>query len=400
VTIKKLNLTQQIETTLAYAFYSFNSKSGWMEWFTYKAYGYAKKNAVMRPYQEAEGNFAFYFTEEEANQRIAFDFIDLEAKHTSQVEVSFEEEGGMVTVSLEHSGIPEEQFENIKKLWEKGLANLKTVIEKGKDPRMWDRPYLGITVKKWLSQEVAPEQSLPVDYGMRLDNVFSGGGADKAGLKEDDIVISMAGRKMLDHKVLMTLKEELKVGDVVSLSYYRGTERHDVEIRLSGYPLPEPPPTAHDLAEQIERFQRGALKRITQVVENYNEAQIAFRPGPNEWSAQETLAHLIAYESDLQIWVSTMVSGCEEFPCSASHAPRLKSLLSLYPAVEDLLAELGRRQKETSALLLEIPAEYVNRKGSFYRLASDLNYVVRKHYKGHIAQIKESLEKAENVRAN
>lgn len=397
---KKLNLTQQIETTLSYAFYSFNNKSGWMEWFTYKAYGYAKKGAVMRPYQEAEGNFAFYFTAEEINERIAFDFIDLDTQHISQVEVSFEEEGGMVTVSLEHSGIAEEQFENIKKIWEKGLANLKTVIEEGKDPRMWERPYLGITMKKWLTSEIAQEKNLPVGYGMHLDSVFSGSGSDKAGLQKGDIIVNVAGTEMIDHKVFMVLWETLKPGDVVSLSYFRGTEKNDVEVVLSGYPLPEPPSTAHDFAEQIERFQRGALKRITQILEDYNEAQAAFRPGANAWSAQEVLAHLIAYESDLQIWVSTMVSGCEEFPCSASHAPRLKSLLVLYPTVEDLLAELGRRQKETTALLLEIPAEYVNRKGSFYRLATDFNFELRKHYKAHIAQIKESLEKAENVRVN
>jgi hypothetical protein len=397
---KKLNLTQQIETTLSYAFYSFNNKSGWMEWFTYKAYGYAKKNAVMRPYQEVEGNFAFYFTTEEANQRIAFDFIDLETKHTSQVEVSFEEESGRVTISLEHRGIPEEQFENYKKLWEKGLANLKTVIEEGKDPRMWDRPYLGITMKKWLTPEIAREKNLPVEYGLHLDSVFSGSGSEKAGLQKGDIIVNIAGTEMVDHKVFMILWETLKPGDVVSLSYYRGTDRYDVEVELSGYPLPEPPSTAHDFAEQIERFQRGALKRIEQILEEYNEAQAAFRPGANEWSAQETLAHLIAYESDIQTWVSTMVTGCEEFPCSASHAPRIKSLLSLYPTVEELLEELGRRQKETAALLLEIPAEYVNRKGSFYRLATDLNFEVRKHYKGHIAQIRESLEKAEDVRVN
>ena len=397
---KTLNLTKQIETTLAYAFYSFNNKSGWMEWFTYKAYGYAKKNAVLRPYQEAEGNFAFYFTAEDQDERIAFDFIDLDAKHTSQVEVSFEEEGAMVTVFLEHSGIPENKFEKIKKLWEKGLANLKTVIEEGKDPRMWDRPYLGFTMKGWVTPELAREKKLPVEYGIHLDSVLSGGGADKAGLQKEDIIISIGGKEILDHKGFMSLKESLKPGDVVSLSYYRGDQKHAVEVELSGYPLPAPPATAHDLSEQIERFQRGALKRITQIVEEYLETQIAYRSGPNEWNAQEALSHLIAYENDIQIWISSMVTGCEEFPCSASHAPRIKSILALYPTAGDLLAELARRQKETAALLLEIPAEYVNRKGSFFRLAADLNFEVRKHYKGHISQIKELLEKAENVRAN
>lgn len=395
---KTLNLNQQIEAPLAHVFYFFNNKSGWMEWFSYKAYGYAKTNEVLRPYHGTDGNIAFYFTAEEVDEWITFDFIDLDSKHTSQVEVSFDEKDGKVTVSLEHSGIPEDKYGEIKKRWGKGLENLKVVIETGKDPRAWDRPYFGFTMKRWVTPEIAKEKNLPVEYGVHLDSVLSGGGAENAGLQIGDIIVSIAGTEIIDDKAFSELWEALNAGDVVSLSYYRGKTKHDVEVELSAYPLSEPPTTAHDFAEQVERFHRSALKRIGQIIEDHNEAQLAFRPGPNKRSSLETLAHLIAYESDIQTWIATMVTGCEEFPCSASAAPRIKSLLALYPTVEELLAELARRQKETVALLMEIPAEYVNRKGSFYRLSTDLNFELRKHYKGHIAQIKESLEKAENVR--
>lgn len=397
---KKLKLHQKITAPLSHVFYSFNNKSGWMDWFAYKAYGHAKTKAVLRPSNLPEGNFAFYFTDEELDERIAFDFIDLDIKHISQVEVSFEEEGGIVTVFLEHSGLLEEKYEEIKQIWENGLVNLKIVIEEGKDPRTWDRAYMGFTMKEWLTREIAREKNLPVEYGIPLDSVFSGGGAEKAGLQKGDIIVKIAGKEMYDEKTFKNLWESLRPGDIVSLSYFRGNTLHDVEVQLSGYPLPEPPPTAHDFAEQIERFQRSAHKRISRILEDYNDAQISFRPGPNEWSARETLGHLIAYESDLQTWVSTMVTSCEEFPCSASRSPRIKSLLSLFPTVESLLTELADRQKETTALLLEIPAEFEKRKGSFFRLTSDMNWTVRRHYKHHIAQIKESLEKAGNVRVS
>jgi hypothetical protein len=235
---------------------------------------------------------------------------------------------------------------------------------------------------------------------MQLSSVITGWGAEDAGLEKGDIIISMAGQEMQGYKSFLDLIGTFKAGDTVDLSYYRGAEKHDIEIKLSSYPVSDPPATAHDYAEKIEKFHQNTIKKLSTIFEDYNEAQVEFRPGAGEWSAKETLAHLISYESDIHTWVSTLVAGCEEYPCPSSHAIRIKGLLSLYPTVDGLIEELARRQRETVAMILELPAEFVNRRGSFSRLATGLNFDFSKHYKEHLLQIKESLEKAENVRVS
>ena len=397
---KKINLTQQIEVPLPYVFYSFNNKSGWMEWFAHKAYGYAKKKAMLRVYYEPEGDFAFYFTDEQAEERLAFDFIDLSTMHISKVAVGFEEEDGAVTVSLEHTGISEEKYDELKSIWENSLANLKSVLETGRDLRMWNRPFLGVTVQEWVTPELAQEQNLPVEHGMQLSSVITGRGAEDAGLEKGDIIVSLDGQDLHGYKLFLDLIRTHKAGDTVDLSYYRGAEKHDIEIQLSSYPVSEPPATAHDYAEKIEKYQKKIIKKLSNIFEDYNEAQVEYRPGAGEKSAKDTLVHLLAYESDIHTWVTTLVAGCEEYPCSSAHAIRIKGLLSLYPTVDELIEELTRRQAETVAILLELPAEFINRRGSFTRLATGLNFDYSKTYKEKLNHIKESLEKAENLRVS
>jgi hypothetical protein len=400
LTTQKLNLTQQIEASLSYVFYMFNNKSGWREWFTHKSYGYAKKNGMLRVYHEPEGDYLFHFTAEVPEQRIAFDFTDLETKQVSQVEVSFEEDGGIVTISLEHSGFPADRLEYFKALWAKGLENLKSMAETGKDLRLWGRPFLGVTVQDWVTPEFAQEHDLPVEYGMQLHSVLSGYGAEAAGLQKDDILLTLNGTELHDYKIFLDFLATVKAGAVVELTYYRGEEKHQVEIELSSYPVSELPAAAHDYAEKIEKFQASVRQKIESLFEEYNDAQVEFRPGPGEWSAKEILGHLISYESDAHIWMSTLVGGCEEYPCSAAHAVRIKSLLTLFPTVDELMEELARRQKETVTILLELPAEFVNRRGSFARLIAGMSIDYSKHYKEHLHQIQEGLEKAENLRVN
>jgi uncharacterized protein YndB with AHSA1/START domain len=393
-----ISLTQQIESTLAYVYYAFSNKSGWMEWFSHKAYGYAKKNAMLRLHHEPEGEFAFYFTAEEPNQRLAFNFINLETMEISDAEVNFVQEEGIVTVSLEHRGISAEDYDQLKTIWETGFENLKSVLEEGKDLRVWNRPFLGVMVAEWINPEIAKQQELPVEFGMQISSTITGGGAEAAGLIKGDIISTIEGRDLHDFKEFLDLIGTVKAGDQVDLQYYRDGKKYEIKLTLSSYPVEEPPANAHDFAEKIEDYQKKALNQLQKAFEDVNPAQVEFRPGPGEWSAKETLAHLVAYENDAHVWISTMVGGCEEYPCQASHAVRIKALLSLYPTVEQLFTELKRRQRQTVAIIQELPAEFVNRKGSYARLADGLDLDFNRHHKEHLSQIVEVLEKAENLR--
>ena len=72
-------------------------------------------------------------------------------------------------------------------------------------------------------------------------------------------------------------------------------------------------------------------------------------------------------------------------------------LTSVYPTVDKLLTKLFETQKELVALISEAPAEMVARKSSLLRLAFTYSLDVRLHYKDHLAQLKETLDKAADL---
>lgn len=400
MTKKTITLTVSINATLAYAYYAFTNKSGWMEWFAHKAYGYSKKTGMLRVDHEPEGDFAFHFTAEKPEERIIFDFIDLGTMETSEVEVNFEEDNGLVSVSLEHREVDEKSYTRIKSIWEKGLENLVSVLEEGKDLRLWNRPFLGVLVEGWITPETASERGFPVEYGMLLSNTISGGGAEKAGLIKGDIITKTAGHELHSFNEFLDFTATVKAGDEVEIEYFRDGKKEQLDLTMMSYPVADPPANAHELADQIANFQEKAVTKIVHAFEESNDAQADYRPAVGEWSAKETLAHLAAYEIDSQIWITTLIGGCEEYPCQASHPVRIKALVSLYPTVKQLIEEWNRRQQQTVAILQELPAEFVNRKGSYRRMAGGLNLDFTRHYKEHVAQIVNTLEKAENIRAS
>ena len=399
MTTKKLNFTQQVTAPLSYVYYLFNNKSGWSEWFAVKAYGYVKQSLVMHAYHETEGDFLLHFTAVKPEEQIQFDLTEMKTKQTSQVEVTFSEEGGMVTVALKHSGLPAERTDFYENLWGKGLENLKSMAEEGIDLRTWERPFLGVTVESWIDSEMAEEKSLAVDYGMLLSSVIEGRGAETAGLQQGDIIVQMDGVELHDFSQFLEVMTGKKAGDEVDLGFFREDEKQEVTLTLSSYPAAEAPATAHDYAEKIDKFYRTVRKTLKSLIEEYSEAQFEIRPGPGEWSAKETIAHLISSETDIQVWISTVVAGCEEYACSSSHAVRIKGLTAQYATAGQLLEVLSQRQNETVSLIAELPAEFVSRKGSIARLANHLNLDLSRHYKENLPKIKESLGQAENVRA-
>jgi S1-C subfamily serine protease len=68
---------------------------------------------------------------------------------------------------------------------------------------------------------------LPVDQGFLITRVFSGPAA-KAGLKAGDVVVAINGQEITEGADFSGL--ELKVGDQLTLEFYRGNRRYKVEV--------------------------------------------------------------------------------------------------------------------------------------------------------------------------
>lgn len=106
------------------------------------------------------------------------------------------------------------------------------IIENGKV----ERPYLGVGLA---SLEEVPRmylQDLPneVSEGVMITNIDSNSAAAEAGLKVQDVIVSIDGKKIANSTELRKyLYTEVKIGDKVELEIYRDGKSQKVELTLT-----------------------------------------------------------------------------------------------------------------------------------------------------------------------
>lgn len=105
------------------------------------------------------------------------------------------------------------------------------------------RPYLGISLMDLdaLPEEYWAELQLPDDVksGILIRDVQPGTPADQAGLEPHDVIVAVDGKPVRTaaafRKYLYTNK---KVGDTITVTYYRGNSKQSATVRLSEQPAP------------------------------------------------------------------------------------------------------------------------------------------------------------------
>ena len=108
------------------------------------------------------------------------------------------------------------------------------LIETGRVPRPW----LGIE-SVTIDDQLAYDLNLPVNYGLMLQKTFPGSPADKAGLRGGqryviiggmqlliggDIIVGIDNEKVTDSKRYMNILSKKKVGQKITLEFYRGQQ--------------------------------------------------------------------------------------------------------------------------------------------------------------------------------
>ena len=102
------------------------------------------------------------------------------------------------------------------------------------------RPFLGVRYIM-LSPEISSQQKLPKNYGaliVRGQNttdfaVIPGSPADKAGLMENDIIMSVNGKNLDDKNTLSDALKDYNPSDSIKLHIYHKGEEKDVTVTLS-----------------------------------------------------------------------------------------------------------------------------------------------------------------------
>ncbi|HXF43954.1 MAG TPA: trypsin-like peptidase domain-containing protein [Candidatus Paceibacterota bacterium] len=102
-------------------------------------------------------------------------------------------------------------------------------------------PYIGVRYLT-ITAEVAEKQGLSVDHGALIQRTDEGPGvvpgspAEKAGLKTDDIILEVDGKKVTPESVLGSIIQRYSVGDTVTLKVLRSGEKIEVKVTLEERP--------------------------------------------------------------------------------------------------------------------------------------------------------------------
>ncbi|HEY9059551.1 MAG TPA: trypsin-like peptidase domain-containing protein [Pseudobacteroides sp.] len=92
------------------------------------------------------------------------------------------------------------------------------------------RPQIGITGEQ-VTEPIAQQYGIPV--GIYIIEVASGSGADKAGISEGDILVSLADKEVKTMKDLDDIKKSYKAGDTVNAVVVRDGSKVDLKLTFT-----------------------------------------------------------------------------------------------------------------------------------------------------------------------
>jgi hypothetical protein len=332
-------------------------------------------------------------------EKVALTWFGMGDPGPTDVTIKLKGQKGKTLVTLSHSGFGQEgdwgetRKEAIKG-WEMGLENLGSIFSTGEDLREIRRPLLGITVSDF-NEKIADELGVPVTKGVRVDQPIEGMGAEAAGMQTDDVVVEMNDVPITGFASISEARFGKQAGDVVKVVFYRGPEKHEVEMALSSQPFAEVPLDPAELAARIRAINVEVMAELRELLDVVSEAEADFNPGPEAWSAKETLAHLIISEAGGQDYISSLINDNEfEFGENWSNVhARLQALVTVTPTIPELLDRLEKAKEET-VLLLERADALKARKGVMWGLGQGYLQLPGTHDRSHMEQMRTAIEAA------
>jgi uncharacterized protein YndB with AHSA1/START domain len=309
-----------------------------------------------------------------------------------QVHVALTPAAGGTAVEVTHTAPDADsvwaaQAAEITRGWEHGLENLQSLLETGVDLRVARRPMFGLDDAEPLTPDLAVRLGVPVTEGLRLRGLVEGMGAQAAGLQRDDIVVQLGEYPITDGTSLARALQHHQAGDRVPVVFYRGPRQQTLTMELSRRPQPELPATPAALADAMRASYAVLDEELAAAFAGASEEAAAYRPGPEEWNAQEIVGHLLAIEHDTQSWIAAVIedSDMEQVFHTNVHE-RVAALARVYTPTPVLLEELRRAEGVTVAMIAALPAAAVARKHLFNQLATWLT-TFADHTREHIGEI-------------
>lgn len=148
---------------------------------------------------------------------------------------------GLTEASIDNIGfaIPIDSVKNI----------ISQIIEKG----YVAKPYIGVTIES-VSEDMT---SFGIPKGVIIRSVTKDGPADKAGLKENDIVTEINGKAVETHTELKSVVSASSSGDVLKMKVYRQGKEMEIDITVGEQETNDSQPAEEQPDEQQESGQNG-----------------------------------------------------------------------------------------------------------------------------------------------
>jgi uncharacterized protein YndB with AHSA1/START domain len=331
------------------------------------------------------------FTEVEPAQHLAFTWQGAGDPGTTVVQIDFVPAGTGTDVRVTHNGVGTDASwkiaaEGIRAGWEDLLKNLQSVVETGIDLREARRPLFGLGGYDLTPARVV-DLGVPVTAGLWIGDVRAGSGAEAAGLQRDDVLVRFDDQPITGWDSLIPILSAHRAGDRLEAVFYRGATQQRVMVELSRRPLPTLPESAAALAETARALYAALDAEVAALFAGVSEAEAAYRPAPDAWNARQVLAHLIAVERDIHLWITRMIEGGDlEDRFHANDWTRLAALEAAYPSVADLLAELQRSEAATVAMIATLPPAVAEQKYLLHQLATWVPESPE-HVREHLAEL-------------
>ncbi len=351
-------------------------------WLCQQAQG-AFRAGAMYFYRWDDGFYAAgTFTTLTPNTRITQTWRFSTAPTESVLDVTLREQDGVTTVDLSYSG-GETSLD-----WADALENLKYLLEVGFDRRIMRRPMLGIHPGQ-LDEGRATKLGLTGVKGLYITDVIPGMGAASV-LQAADVLVSLGGTPVTDFPSIQRAVAPYQGGDVVPVEYYRAGEKFSADMLLSQRPLLDLPPTPSALAEVMRANLAEVSAELDALVAGVPEDVLSRRPQPDEWSANENLAHLIWTARNNQAWLFNMVGGDDSVLWMDNNDLHLIMSTAIYPTNAEIVAEFKRSEAAIIAEVEALPAWLAQTKPLMLYVGQNLTNI-NFHTRQHFEQMKQAI---------
>ena len=338
------------------------------------------------------------FTTLTENECVEFTWRGRGEPTATTVRIDLKPADGGTNVAVAHSGYGSDESwgnfaQEITQGWEASLENLQSVLETGTDLRIARRPMLGIIVSQQVTPEIAEKLGLPVTEGVQIGSAIEGMGAEAAGLVGSDVITRLAETPIVNFQSFAEAVAPYHGGDTVEVEFYRGSEKHVVDMTLSKRQLPEVSDDPKELAKQLEAIFDDLSKEIDEIVSGLDDATASQPPAEGEWNVKQVLAHLILSDRSANGWIASLVSGTEQVNFGGNINAQVDAVIELHPTVADLLAELRRTWAEQVAFVSRLEKDFTDRKRTYVRLGQTLLQTAY-HPQGHHEQLRDAIAAA------